>query len=156
MTGNDLLIDRILSCGPQDVVLCDESVVVKVRTQEHVYPEPIEVPSLTPIHLQASNERSEFIFCFSPYSPPQASLVISSGIAFFSGHRVSALTNRIGTDGLRELVENLDNLIRKRVCENNNSRPMIEFWQPVARVDLASNEAKAFIQGQFQPAAGYD
>lgn len=76
------------------------------------------------------------------------SLVTSSGMSFFSNRRVSALTKRIGTDGLREIVENLDNLIMKRVCfQHDSSWTRINFQQPITREEVTPDEARAYIKG---------
>lgn len=76
-------------------------------------------------------------------------LATSSGMTFFSNQRMSALVNRIGTDVLTELVEDLESLIVSRVCSKNDSpSSTIEFQPPLASVDVTSSEAEAYIDGR--------
>ncbi|RYP89999.1 hypothetical protein DL770_003844 [Monosporascus sp. CRB-9-2] len=106
---NELYIDRILQCGPQDIVLCDESTV-------------------------APDDR-----------------VPSSTVSFFSSDRVTSLADRLGTESLRELVENLDDLIKKRVCQKQTSRwDGIGFQKPATPVMVQPQMAKAFIEAFFE------
>ncbi|WYZ37994.1 hypothetical protein EsH8_II_001500 [Colletotrichum jinshuiense] len=111
IAGDDeLYIDRILRCGPQDIVLCDESTIVKAPNDS--------VPSST--------------------------------VSFFSNDRITSLADRLGTDSLRELVENLDDLIKKRVCQKQTTRwDGIDFQKPET-VMIQPQMAQAFIQAFFE------
>ncbi|KAF4976125.1 hypothetical protein FZEAL_7144 [Fusarium zealandicum] len=110
IVGDDeLYIDRILRCGPQDIILCDESTVVKAPDD----------------------------------------IVPSSTMSFFSNDRITSLASRLGTDSLRELVENLDDLIKKRVCQKQTSRWDGIDFQKREPVIIQPDKAHAFIQAFF-------
>lgn len=71
-------------------------------------------------------------------------------MTFFSTQRIGALANRIGTDVLTELVEDLENVIVARVCPKNQSSPApIEFQLPLERLNVTPSEAENYIAGGF-------
>lgn len=78
-------------------------------------------------------------------------------MAVFSNQRVSALTDRIGSEALRELVNDLENVLVMGVCSNNDSSPSgIDFQSPVASVDVASPEAALYLDCQSVLALAID
>ncbi|KAF5665039.1 fungal specific transcription factor [Fusarium denticulatum] len=75
--------------------------------------------------------------------------VPSSSISFFSNDSMTLLASRLGTHSLRELVENLDDLIKKRVCQKQTfGWDGIEFRKPEP-VMIQSQMALAYIQAFF-------
>lgn len=79
---------------------------------------------------------------------PNHGSVPSSTVSFFSNDRITSLADRLGTDSLRELVENLDDLIKKRVCQKQTTRwDGIDFQKPEP-VMIQPQMAQAFIQGR--------
>ena len=83
-------------------------------------------------------------------------LVESSSLSFFSNERVNTLTKKIGTDILGEMVEKLENVIMRRVCvQRDSSRTMLDSKQTSAIERVTTDEARAYIDGQYTLAPGY-
>ncbi|KAH0435679.1 polyketide synthase [Colletotrichum camelliae] len=76
--------------------------------------------------------------------------VQSSTVSFFSNDRLIFLAGRLGTNILQELVENLDDLIKKRVCQKQTSRwDGIDFEKPDP-VLLQPQMATSFLLAFFE------
>lgn len=79
---------------------------------------------------------------------PNRFSVQSSTVSFFSNDRLIFLAGRLGTNILQELVENLDDLIKKRVCQKQTSRwDGIDFEKPDP-VLLQPQMATSFLLGE--------
>jgi len=75
----------------------------------------------------------------------------SCAIAFFNNQRITSLAERLGTETLRELVETLDALVRKRVgFEESSSIGDISFHKPPSPEKVPPQTAKAFIDAFFE------
>ncbi|KAK2684476.1 hypothetical protein QWA68_016280, partial [Fusarium oxysporum] len=86
--------------------------------------QPRELPSDAYIDRILQSGPQDFLLSHEPFvvkAPDKQ--VPSSGFAFFSEQRVNSLTERVETPRLRELIENLDNLLVERLIPTG-----LPFW----------------------------
>ncbi|KAK4182869.1 fungal-specific transcription factor [Podospora australis] len=83
------------------------------------------------------------------------SRVPSSSMSFFSNHRVTSLAERLGTEPLRDLVENLNELMMHRVCHKQPAGPSltdIRFEKPAVSplATMPPQLASGFVDAFFE------
>ncbi|WQF85374.1 hypothetical protein CDEST_10388 [Colletotrichum destructivum] len=75
----------------------------------------------------------------------------SSSVSFFSNDRVTSLAARLGTEALRELVDGLDDLFKKRLCRRESSPwEGINFQKSLAAERVEPWKARAFFDAFFE------
>lgn len=79
----------------------------------------------------------------------------SSNLAFFSESRIRSLSDRLGNDRLREIVEGIDTAINSRIDPSNKSSSWInQFRRPSSPVHLSRKSVLLYIQGSAQLCSG--
>ena len=68
-------------------------------------------------------------------------------MTFFSENRITSLADRLGTESLRELVTNLDGLIKQRVCQRQTSQAEGINFREADPVRTEPQMVQAFIKG---------
>ncbi|PYH69236.1 Zn(II)2Cys6 transcription factor [Aspergillus vadensis CBS 113365] len=76
--------------------------------------------------------------------------VTSSSLAFFTEHRINSLSHRLGNDRLRELVENIESVIRSRLlAEGPSSISHITFGKPSDTEDVSLENVRLYVNTYF-------
>ncbi|EWZ94025.1 hypothetical protein FOCG_07361 [Fusarium oxysporum f. sp. radicis-lycopersici 26381] len=75
--------------------------------------------------------------------------VASSGLAFFSQHKIDSLTKRLGNPRLRQLVDSVEDLVRSRLSDQVKADPWRSRYRALEPVHISKDETQDFIQHYF-------
>ncbi|GJD00060.1 fungal specific transcription factor [Colletotrichum higginsianum] len=141
---------------------CDQCRLRKVRCIVPAALLAVDPPGANPVHAGAAGELhidrilrcgpQEVFYC-DDFTVVKASdtKVPSSSVSFFSDDRVMSLAGRLGTEALRELVDGLDDLFKRRLCRRESSPwETINFQKPFAPERVEPWKARAFFDAFFE------